>query len=322
MINRARIRKTDFLLLATCVFMMISGLIGCAANKSNLPPEEQYNVTLDSDATQKALSDTTSAEYERLGDHFFGRDDLVKAFLNYEKALQLDPDNIGLHYKKGLSLLAGKINEDAIKEFQAVIKRDSGYAPAYEGLALAYYQMKEHKKSERNLKKAIELNPKLWKSHNYLGTIYDRQKKYEQAIQHYYAAIVLRPDEKILYNNLGVSYYLAGEYSRAVVAFNNALENNYVEARTYNNLGLALARLGRYREALVAFRKGGNEAQAHNNLGCIYLEQGKFKEAIDSFTKAIEINPLFYSKASDNLQKARRAYRERIPSLKTNGIGD
>jgi len=321
MITLRRIKKAEIFLLATCLLVMTSSLIGCTAEKSNMPAAEKYNQTLES-ANQNTLPNKSIAEYERAGDQFLSTGDLAQAFLQYEKALLLDPDNLSVQYKKGLSLVAGKIYEDAIKEFQAVIKKDSGYALAYEGLGMAFFHLKEYEKCEKNFKKAIEFNPKLWKSHNFLGNIYDRQKKYKNAIENYYTAIVLRPDEKILYNNLGVSYYLAGEYSRAVTAFNNALEHNYVEARTYNNLGLALARLGRYREALVAFRKGGNEAQAHNNLGCIYLEQGKFKEAIDSFTKAIEINPLFYSKASDNLHKARRAYRARTPSLKSNGTGD
>ncbi|CAB1085474.1 hypothetical protein D1AOALGA4SA_12961 [Olavius algarvensis Delta 1 endosymbiont] len=111
-------------------------------------------------------------------------------------------------------------------------------------------------------------------------------------------------------------------YSLAVIAFNNALEHNYDDARTYNNLGLALARLARYQEALVAFRKGGSEARAHNNLGCIYLEQGKYKKAIDSFTKAIEISPKYYTKASDNLQKARRAYRKSRLAAEDNRTGE
>jgi len=320
MINKKRIKKIELFLVATCLLVMISSLTGCATNRSISQAEEIDQKSSDL-VIRKTLANKTSAEYESLGDRFFSRDDLVKAFLNYDKAMQLDSENSRVQYKKGLSLVAGKINEDAIKEFQDVIKRDPSYAQAYEGLGLAYFQMKEYEKCEKSFKKALELNPKLWKSQNYLGNIYDRQKKYQKAIEKYYAAIALNPDEKILYNNLGVSYYLAGAYSRAVIAFNNALEHNNADARTCNNLGLALARLGRYQEALVAFRKGGNEARAHNNLGCIYLEQGKFGEAIDSFSKAVEINPKFYTKASDNLQKARRAFRKSRPAPEHNGTG-
>ena len=320
MINKKPIIKIEFFLIATCLLVMIGGLTGCSTNKS-ISQAERIDQKSSNLAVPKTLANNSSAEYERLGDRYFSRGDLVKAFLNYEKAMQLDSENSRVQYKKGLSLVAGKINEDAIKEFQDVIKRDPSFAQAYEGLGLAYFQMKEFEKCEKYFKKSVELNPKLWKSQNYLGTIYDRQKNYKKAIQKYSAAIALKPDEKILYNNLGVSYYLAGEYTRAVIAFNNALEHNNTDAKTYNNLGLALARLGRYQEALDAFRRGGNEAQAHNNLGCIYLEQGKYGKAIDSFRKAIEVNPAFYTKASDNLQKARRAFRKSRPTPESNGTG-
>jgi tetratricopeptide (TPR) repeat protein len=56
---------------------------------------------------------------------------------------------------------------------------------------------------------------------------------------------------------------------------------------------------------LEAFKKGGGEARAYNNLGCIYLRQGKFEEAIHLFEKAIEIEPGFYARASENLNKAK-----------------
>jgi tetratricopeptide (TPR) repeat protein len=65
------------------------------------------------------------------------------------------------------------------------------------------------------------------------------------------------------------------------------------------------SKIGNYQEALEAFRKGGGEAEAYNNLGCIYLKQKKYKEAIRCFEKAIQLKPTFYTKASENLRKAR-----------------
>ena len=56
---------------------------------------------------------------------------------------------------KGIDLYMRQDFEGAIKEFQAVIKRNPGYAFAYEGLGLAYYQLKDFDKSEKNFKKFI-----------------------------------------------------------------------------------------------------------------------------------------------------------------------
>jgi Flp pilus assembly protein TadD len=125
------------------------------------------------------------------------------------------------------------------------------------------------------------------------------------AIHEFEAAIRLKPDEGLLYNNLGVSYSLAGEYKKALNAFNKAKKRNYFDSKFYNNLGLVLSKLGRNQEALEAFRRKGDQAQAYNNLGCIYLEAGEYEKAISYFEKAIEVNPTFYAKASDNLEKAK-----------------
>ncbi len=68
---------------------------------------------------------------------------------------------------------------------------------------------------------------------------------------------------------------------------------------------MALSKLGRYELAMEAFKKGGSNAKAYNNLGYIYLKEGKRDKAIRSFEKAIESQPTFYIKASDNLNKAK-----------------
>ena len=81
---------------------------------------------------------------------------------------------------------------------------------------------------------------------------------------------------------------------------------DYRESKVFNNLAVALASLERYDEALDAFVNGGGEAQAYNNLGCIYLQKEKYREAVKCFEKAIELEPSFYAKASDNLKKARK----------------
>ena len=95
------------------------------------------------------------------------------------------------------------------------------------------------------------------------------------------------------------------KYEKAVQAFNNALKYDDSNAKIYNNLGMALSKLGRYELAMEAFRKGGGDAKAYNNLGYVYLKEGKRDKAIRSFEKAVESQPTFYIKASDNLNKAK-----------------
>jgi tetratricopeptide (TPR) repeat protein len=315
----------SFLLLTVTLGVIMAGsLFGCAASRQNVRAQYKFGdlshqqqlsnfpgnrvpSVADDTIDAKALPEMTGDELERSGDLLLSRGNLDKAFVQYEKALKLKPDNIRVQYKKGLLFVLGRMNEDAIKEFQDVLEREPRYALAYKGLGQAFFQMKRYDQAEENFRKAVELDPKLWKAHNSLGIIYDYRKRYDMAIQEYSAAISLRPDNGLLYNNLGVSYAMAGENEKAINAFNKALETECSGSKVYNNLGLVLAKSGRYDEALEAFRKGGGKAHAHNNLGCVYLKQGEFDKAISCFEKAIEMNPAFYIKAGENLRKARAA---------------
>ncbi|MCK4604204.1 MAG: tetratricopeptide repeat protein [Deltaproteobacteria bacterium] len=320
------INNRSFLFLTIILGVMAGSLFGCAAREQNVRAWNEYRnlpkqqssdfhdnrirSVADDAIDAEAFHEMTGDELERSGDFLLNRGNFDKAFVQYEKALQLKPDNIRVQYKKGLLFLLGRMNEDAIKEFQGVLEREPGYALAYKGLGQAFFQVKKYDQAEENFQKAVELDPKFWKAYNSLGIIHDYQTRYDMAIQEYSAAISLRPDNGLLYNNLGVSYAMAGKNEKAINAFSKALEAEYSGSKVYNNLGLVLAKSGRYDEALEAFRKGGDEANAHNNLGCIYLKQGEFDKAISCFEKAIEINPTFYIKAGENLRKAKAAQNQ------------
>jgi tetratricopeptide (TPR) repeat protein len=314
------LKKKMFPNLLAVILMLAAGSWGCAAKNHNwqntsafgkMPSPKELHLQKESASrglsAPKELPEMTYEEYEGLGDVSFSRGDLGRAFMYYEKSLKLNPDNNSIHYKKGLLLVIGKMNEEAIREFQGVLKKESEHALSYEGMGLAFFQMAKYDDAGECFRKAVELDPKLWKAHNYLGIIYDYKREYKMAVREYAAAIARKDDNGLLYNNLGTSYFMAGECEKAISAFNKALVAKTEHGKIYNNLGFVLSNTGRYQEALEAFRKGGGEAQAYNNLGCIYLKQGEYVKAIRCFEKAIELKPTFYTKASENLRKARMA---------------
>jgi Flp pilus assembly protein TadD len=297
-------------------------LLGCAGGKgfrmeietgndSSQKIQELAENPTEGQLPAKDLPEMTGDEYERLGDALLSKKNLYLAYVQYDKSLQMNPDNLRVEYKKGLALLLGGKNDEAIQQFQIVVDKNPNYAPAYEGIGRAYFQKAEYSESEKKFLRAVILDPRLWKSYNYLGYIHDYRKDYKAAIHEYKSALQIKPEKGFIHNNLGVSYSLAGNYKKAVAAFDKAIELNYRESKVYNNMALALAHLDRYDEALDAFAKAGGEAQAYNNLGCIYLGRGMFGEAAISFEKAIELEPSYYAKAGDNLKKA-KALNSRI----------
>jgi tetratricopeptide (TPR) repeat protein len=254
---------------------------------------------------QKELPPITGYEYERLGDALLGQKKFYMAYVQYEKSLKLNPDNVRVEYKQGLALLFGANHLDAISHFKKILEKEPTYALAYEGIGRAYFQDKKIESAEANFRKAVELEPRLWKSYTFLGYIYDLQKDHDAAIKSFKSALKIKPDKGLIYNNLGFSYSLSGKYKKAVEAFNNSIKHDFRRGKVYNNLALSLANLGRYDEALEAFKVAGGESSAYNNLGCIYLGRGMFEEAVKCFEKAIELEPGYYAKAGDNLKKAK-----------------
>ena len=58
-----------------------------------------------------------------------------------------------------------------------------------------------------------------------------------------------------------------------------------------------------------AFKKATDEPRAYNNLGVTLLGIGQAKQAAACFEKAIELNPQYYAKATENLRTAQQAIK-------------
>lgn len=301
------ITKTGSISLCICLTAGMC-LSGCATNNATTlsRPGEQGNrierrlITADGRKAEETMN--TAEEYERLGDMGLQKNDMTTAFVNYAKALQMEPGRLSVSYKTGRLFLLQGMTDEARGEFEKIIKKDPQNALAHEGMGRAYLLDNNSEKAVEYLLKALQRDGRLWETHDMLGIAYDRQRRFGPAIEHYQAALSIRPDAGAVYNNLGVSYYLSGELTKAKDAFTAAIEKGEEGNRVYNNLAITLGRLGDYGTAREAFNRAGSAAKAQNNIGYLYMLEGRNREAARAFEKAIELNPVFYGKAHDNLK--------------------
>ena len=235
------------------VFVILSIVIldGCASNGNqvkssinnmrssgqieNQKTQKKISINNQEQTTFKSLPEMTSDEYEASGDIYFKNGDYYMAFVQYEKSLKLRPNNVRIHYKKGLIYNYTKQYEEALKSLQTVIDSEPEFAPAYKEMGFSFFALKKYNEAEELLLKAIRLDSKQWEARNALGNIYDTQKKYDQAFKEYTKAIFLKPNESILYNNLGVSLYRAGRYEESIKAYKLALDAKGPKKLIYNN---------------------------------------------------------------------------------------
>ncbi|MDD4953238.1 MAG: tetratricopeptide repeat protein [Desulfovibrionaceae bacterium] len=298
--SRKLICLTAFLVLA---------LAGCSARTGAV-------AGLDADRDDPGA---TAAQHAARAEALIRQGNPELAFVQYNKAILKDPDNPDLRVAKGALLLSRNLDDMALREFRQVLETHPDHALANECAGAVYFRSGLAKEARAHLLRALESDPGLWKTHDLLGILHNQHGEYDQAVSEFKTALSLNPapnpGHAETLNNLGLSHIMRGEYQTAAEVLHQAVRAGQGDSKTYNNLGLALFRIGRHEEALEAFRYGGDEAKAYNNLGYLFLVQGQAGKDVTCFEKAIELSPAYYSKAFENLKRARLAAQFRQAGL-------
>lgn len=308
--------KESRILYGYAVLLVVCVVISCAESKDASSKfdmsdyrkimERQKNAQAAIESAESSAPKLTPDEHERAGDDEAKRRNFPMAGLHYTKALNADPARNGIRLKLGQMMLQQGMFEAAVTQFQDVVTREPNSAPGHQGLGQAYLQEGKLPEAETALTKATALDPSMWVSHNLLGLVYDQQQRHSDAIHAYNAALAIRPREPNVLNNLGLAYALSGDHETAIRFFEQALAAGSTSPKLHNNLGVAYAHRKRYADALESFKKSMDEPRAYNNLGVALLGMGDAKVAVVCFEKAIELNPQYYEKATENLRQARQ----------------
>jgi len=313
-------RRNLLLIFVFC--LIVPNLFGCSSSGSikslfkeneyakmmKMQRERQNALQNQVGKSPETLPEMTEEAYEKLGDYQLSQGNIDMAYIQYDKALRLKPEQIRVRYKLGILYLKRALYDKAEVEFKSILSYEPDYAFAHYGLGRVYFNRGNLDEAEHSFREAKKRNRELWQAYVFLGIIHDRRRNFDDAIEEYQRAASIKPDNADILNNLAISYYLNGEYENTVNALSNAVK--VMSPRNgiyYNNLGLALCKLGKYDEALDAFRRSGDEAVAYNNIGYVLMNEGKYDEAIRVFEKALEESSTFFTRANENLLNAKAA---------------
>ena len=97
-------------------------------------------------------------------------------------------------------------------------------ANSYYNLGLIYAKRGESDLAERNLLKAIDLDPDFSQAYANLGTLYDGLRDYPKALNQFKTAIGLDPGNPVYHFNLGLVYAKTNQLEEAIFQFRKTLE--------------------------------------------------------------------------------------------------
>jgi TolB-like protein/Flp pilus assembly protein TadD len=195
--------------------------------------------------------------------------------------------------------------KDAIERFEEATSRDSGYAVAYAGLAVAldladHFRVFPGRQAFPRAKaaaiKALELNDSLPEAYNALAFAkHSFDWDWAGAEQAYQRAIELNPNFATARHWHGFYLGMLGRVDEALAEVRRAQELNPLSLIIRTHLGLMLYRGRRYDEAIEQFRQTlemeADFAAAHDFLAWAYEQKGMYEEAVTHLQRALIVSP-------------------------------
>ena len=253
--------------------------------------------------------------------------ELDRAIQDYNKALELDPDDASVYRSRGLAFIQKGVLDRARRDLDKAIELSPGYATAYNDRAgtfgtdvesavqdyskaiqldpnnsiyymnrgNAYSKRSEFSKALLDFNRALEIDP--YEALAYFGRagVYSDMDEYDSVINDLDKAVDLDPTFPISYKNRGRAYFLSGQFDEAIADYGKTIEMDPKDSDAYVGRGTAHARRGEYRLALKDYTEAlviaPDNYMAYLDRGIVYFTIEEYQLAIEDFNDTIALNP-------------------------------
>lgn len=193
--------------------------------------------------------------------------------------------------------------EQGIGGFNAAIKRDSTFAPAYVGLAMAYYELSSNFVGDQpdaarqqvmtNAQKALALDPTLADAHVLMADTLEKQWHWAEAESEYRRAIELNPNDADAHAGFAEWLLCEGHTDEAIDWAKRGRELDPTEIDG-KYIGIMLLQGRRYNEALHELRSAlavqPDDPVALWDLGIALVTTNRPADAIPLLEKALSLS--------------------------------
>lgn len=221
--------------------------------------------------------------YAGLGTSYQQLNDLNKAILNYQKAVQLG--------NKNDSIFINEINyRIALIKATELLQKNENDSNAYLLLGRAALNNEQYKQAKLAFLKVLNKNTKLALAHEGLGQTFLHLGKPLFAEDEFNKALKLNSRLVDAYIGLGIINQRRFDYNKALSYYRKAASLNTKTYEAYIHIGEAYLEMGNVKQAITEFSKANN-AEGYYWLGFSYLVNKNPDQAKAYFKKSININP-------------------------------
>ncbi|MGA2475856.1 MAG: protein kinase [Terriglobia bacterium] len=227
------------------------------------------------------------------------RGDWKKALEYFQQAIQKDP-NFARGYL-GIAWVYDDLGDSvklaSVEAFtkdkayaRKALELDDSLAEAHLELALAHWQGDwDWSGTERELKRALELNPNSDSAHGTYSWYLSLMDRPEEAIAEATRGLEISPTLALPYAQLGWTYYWARRYDDALAQYQKAMQVQ-PDFDSHLEFGVAYREKGMYREAIAELLQMPDDPRKSGHLGNAYARAGNKAEAQKLLQKLIEVS--------------------------------
>jgi len=281
-----RIKK--HLIIAAITSLVISALAACGGEGPTSTPVPPT-------ATPAETSTPSASDHLERGNDYADQGKFDEAIGEYERAIELAPDDAGNYRNLGSSLGRQEKWEEAAAAYEKAIDLDPDFGEAYGDLVAVYLRLGKLSDAVDAGERAIELSPDYAGAHINLGVAYNEQGRTDEAIAQWEEAVELDPNSANARVHLGRAYGKRGRLDEAVAQLEEAVKSDPNYANAHFNLGMVYHLQQESSQALSEFEEtvkiDPDHAMAHYNLGIIQRDQGAAAEAIRAFEAYLRLRP-------------------------------
>lgn len=168
------------------------------------------------------------------------------------------PQKASAHYRLGLSYLNDNNIQPAFVEFQKAIELDPANKEILNALGVIYLmKLEDYPKAIEYFRKALQADGSYAEASNNLGIAYEKTGRFSEAIEAYKIALAnpFYINSEKAFNNLGRAYYRDKHYADAINAYKEALKRFPDFHQPYYGLALCYNATGKYGDAALAIKK-------------------------------------------------------------------
>lgn len=236
-----------------------------------------------------------SEEFNSTGALFANMGRIDEALENFNRAIQLNPNNAEAHANRGGILFTKGDFRDAIIDYTRAIEINPGFAGAYYSRGKVREKIKDLDGAIADFSKAIEIGPRDAEFYLDRGSARKAKGDLDGAMVDYGEAIGINPNYTKAYLKRGELHLTRNNPDGVIDDLNKALKMNPNSDEGHVNRGVALGMKGDIDGAIADFNKAVSInpscVEAYGNRGYALINKGDPEGALRDYQKFVEIAP-------------------------------